>query len=56
MTKRVNICGLKKFAFTELSKDSILREILLSEHDELETSEFIAKSEIWLKLARGKMS
>jgi len=42
MTKRVDICRLKKIAFTELPRDSILREILLCEHDELDMFEFVA--------------
>jgi hypothetical protein len=53
---KVNVRRLKDFAFTELPNGWVLREILLSEHDELELFEFLAKVEIWLKLARRKAS
>lgn len=54
MTKKLDIRRLKNFAFNELPKEWMLRDILLSEHDELEVFDFIVKAEIWLKLARGK--
>lgn len=57
MTKtKLNIRRLRDFAFSEIPKEWILREILLSEHDELDVPEFIAKAGIWLKLARRKTS
>jgi hypothetical protein len=52
--KRINIRRLKDFAFTELPRNWVLREIILSERDELDVSEFVAKAEIWLKLAKEK--
>jgi len=54
--RRINIRRLKDFVFTELSRSWILREIILSERDELDASEFVAKAEIWLKLVKGKDS
>ena len=51
---KINMRKLKEFAFSELPRSWILREIILSERDELEASEFIAKAEIWLKLAKVK--
>jgi hypothetical protein len=51
---RVNISRLKDFAFSELPRSWILREIILNERDELDVSEFVAKAEIWLKLAKGR--
>jgi len=51
---KVKIRRLKNFAFQCLPKDSMLREILLSDSDELDGSEFCAKLDVWLKLARGK--
>jgi hypothetical protein len=51
---RVNISRLKDFAFSELPRSWILREIILSERDELDVSEFVAKAEVWLKIAKGK--
>jgi hypothetical protein len=53
---KIGIRRLKEFAFSELPNGSVLREILLSEHDELDLYEFLAKVEIWLKLARRKAS
>lgn len=53
---KVNIQRLKDFAFTEIPRDWVLREIILSEHDELDVIEFIAKAEIWIKLAQGRIS
>jgi hypothetical protein len=50
---KINMRRLKDFAFTELPRSWILREIILSERDELDVSEFVAKAEIWLKLAKG---
>ena len=38
-------CALEK-----LSSRPLLREIILSEEDSLEPSEFVAKMQIWLKL------
>jgi len=53
---RVNIHRLKNFALNKLPKDWALREILLCERDELGASEFIAKVDVWLKLAQGEHS
>lgn len=55
MSKRkVNIRRLKNFAMNKIPKDWALHEILLSEHEELDLLEFMAKIDVWLKLARGK--
>lgn len=51
---KVNIRRLKAFAFENLPKGWVLRDLLLTEHDELEPSEFCAKMDLWLKLARGE--
>jgi hypothetical protein len=53
---KINMRKLKEFAFSELPRSWILREIILSERDELDVFEFIVKVEIWLKLAKGKNS
>jgi hypothetical protein len=47
---RVDMRGLKRFALEKLSSRPLLREIILSEEDSLEPSEFVAKMKIWLKL------
>jgi hypothetical protein len=48
----VNIVGLKKFAFEKLAPQSVLRDVLLSEKDELNASEFLGKVGVWLRLLR----
>jgi hypothetical protein len=49
---KVNIRRLKDFAFKEIPRDNLLREILLGERDELEITEFTSKIDIWLRLLR----
>ncbi len=49
--RKIDITRLKKFAFSEIPKDNPLREVLLSECDVLDSAEFLAKSDVWLKLA-----
>lgn len=40
---RINIQPLKDFASKEIPKDSLLRELLLMERDELEIIEFVSR-------------
>ena len=47
----VDVRRLKGFALT-LPKGSALRDLLLIEGDDLDTEEFIAKMDDWLKLLR----
>ena len=47
---QVSIRILKQFAFEHLAIDNPLREILLSEKDELDVFDFIVKMEIWFRL------
>jgi len=49
---KINIRKLKNFAFDDLPKDWPLREILLSEDDELDVSTFLARLPLWLNLIR----
>lgn len=49
---KINIRRLKDFAFTQLPKDWPLREILLSEEDELAIQIFLARLPVWLRLSR----
>ncbi len=51
---RVDIHGLKRFTLEKLSSRPLLREIILSEEDSLEPSEFVTKMQIWLKLFSAK--
>lgn len=52
----VNIRSLKRWAKKDLSEDSILREVLLSEKDILEPKVFLAKAEIWFQLVKRDKS
>ena len=49
---KISTRKLKDFAFSRLPKQWPLREILLAEEDELETSIFLARLPVWLKLSR----
>jgi hypothetical protein len=51
---RVRITSLKEFALSRLSQAQPLRDLLLSEPDELSTNEFLIKCEVWLKLLRQR--
>jgi hypothetical protein len=42
--------GLRRFVLEKLPKESVLREVILSEKEELTAEEFIAKMEVWLVL------
>ena len=48
---QIDLKGLKQFALNRLPKENPLRDILLTEQDQLDTRDFLVKSEIWLKLA-----
>lgn len=52
MFKKVDIHKLKNFALNKIPKDWPLREILISENDELDVSVFLARVPLWLKLSR----
>lgn len=54
-SRRVDIKKLKDFALT-LKETSTLRDLLLTENDELETKEFLAKMDVWLKVLRKESS
>lgn len=49
---KINIRRLKDFASTKIPRGWILREVILSERDELDAADFVAKVEIWLKPAK----
>ena len=48
---KVNIKGVKAFAL-DLPKNSRLRDLILSENDEMDVQEFLSKMDLWLKLLR----
>jgi len=50
----VDITRLKEFALSEIPHGWVLRDLLLSEKTLLSKCEFIAKVDMWLKLAGRK--
>jgi hypothetical protein len=48
----VNIRKLKDFAFERLPQTSYLRQIILSENEQLSFAEFLAKLNVWMRLLR----
>jgi hypothetical protein len=48
--RTVSISRLKTFGYDRLSTASALRNLILSESDELPASEFLVKASVWLKL------
>lgn len=48
----VNIRRLKDFALEKLKSNSPLRDVILSEPDQLTASDFLAKLHIWLRLLK----
>ena len=52
--KTIDIKLIKKFAIEQLSYNSILRRILLSEKNNLTIPEFLVKIEMWLKILESE--
>jgi len=52
LPEKINIRKIKDFAFSQLPKNSTLRDIILSEEDEIQVSIFLARLPIWLKLLK----
>jgi hypothetical protein len=48
--RAVNINGLKLFAAESLPGNSRLRDVLLSERDQLTANDFLAKMDVWMRL------
>ena len=48
----INISKLKEFAYKRLPRSSQLRDLIISEKELLCIDEFLAKIEVWLKIAR----
>jgi len=51
---KVDIRKLQKFAFSELPRNSVLRDILLAETRELDVSTFLERLPVWLQLSMFK--
>ena len=52
--RKVRITPLKEFVLNRLSQGLPLRDLLLSEPDELSPNEFLVKCEVWLKLLKRR--
>ena len=53
--KTVDVRRLKDFAL-RLPRAAVLRDLLLTEDDELDVKEFIVKMDLWLKLLNRESS
>lgn len=51
-SRKLDFRPLKLFARERLPRDWALREILLTEKDEIEVTEFIAKLDVWFRLLK----
>jgi hypothetical protein len=51
---KVNIAGLKRFAYERLPKHWALRDIILAEKDEIPAIEFVPKCEVWMALLNSE--
>ena len=51
----VDIRRLKAFALS-LPREATLRDLLLTEEDQMNTDEFLAKMDIWLKILKTEPS
>lgn len=50
----VNLKRLKQFAYDTLPKTSPLRDILLSESEHINRTDFLAKMDVWIKLLNAE--
>jgi hypothetical protein len=53
---KIDIKRLKEFAFSQIPSDWPLREILMSESDELDAPTFLARLPVYLKLLKMRRS
>ncbi|MCD6241332.1 hypothetical protein J7K27_07440 [Candidatus Bathyarchaeota archaeon] len=49
---KVNIRSLRKFVDETFPRNSVLRELILGEPDQINVQEFLTKMKIWLRLLR----
>ena len=54
--RKVRIVGIKEFASGRLPEGSTLRYLLLTEREEIDTREFVARMDLWLKLLQKEYS
>ncbi|MDH5266272.1 MAG: hypothetical protein OEW62_01185 [Candidatus Bathyarchaeota archaeon] len=51
---KINIRRIRNFAFTQLPKEWVLREVLLAENQEIDVFTFLARLPVWLQLINVK--
>jgi len=49
---KINMKKLKEFAYQRLPRNNPLREVIISEDDELDPNVFLARLSVWLKLSK----
>jgi hypothetical protein len=49
----IKIVELKRFVRENFAPNSVLRDLILSERDEVSCDEFVVKVDVWLRLLRG---
>lgn len=49
-SEKINIKSLRKFVDDKFARDSVLRDLILGEPNQIGVEEFLAKMEIWLRL------
>jgi hypothetical protein len=54
--RKVTIRALKEFASERLPKGSALRDLLLTEKDELTAEEFLSKMDVWIRVFNWEFS
>ncbi len=52
LRRTISLVPLKIFVETSLSKDCILRQVILADSDQLQVHEFISRVRLWLELAK----
>jgi len=49
-SNKLDLRPLKSFVREKLPRKNVLRKVLLTEKDEIDRNEFMAKIDVWLKL------
>jgi hypothetical protein len=52
--RMVSLKPLKELVLSDLPQRDVLRDVVLSERDELTPQEFLAKLEVWLAIRRSR--
>jgi hypothetical protein len=52
LTRKITIRSLKSFAADYMPQTCVVRDLLLTDDDELEVMEFLVKMDVWLRLLK----